>query len=52
MDLGDGDAFEFAFTYVPNEDVIGNGLSNPQHQVKLEMDQLILGLSWTFNLDD
>lgn len=52
MDLEDGDSFEFSFTYVPNESVSGPGLSNPGHTVKLEMDQLILGASWTFNLDD
>ncbi|MBT8449353.1 MAG: outer membrane protein transport protein, partial [Gammaproteobacteria bacterium] len=52
LDLGDGDAFEFAFTYVPNESVQGRGLQVPDHIVTIDMDQLILGASWTFNLGD
>jgi len=52
LDLGDGDAFEFAFTYVPNESVQGRGLQVPEHIVTIDMDQLILGASWTFNLGD
>jgi long-chain fatty acid transport protein len=51
LDLGEGDAFEFMLTYVPEETVSGPGLLNPNHIVNLAMDQLIVGISWTINME-
>lgn len=50
--LDSGDAFEFSFAYVPEESVSGPGMMNPNHKVTIAMDQMIVGASWTFNLDD
>jgi len=51
LDLGEGDAFEFAFTYVPSEEVTGYGMAMNNDVITLEMDQMIMGFSWTINMD-
>lgn len=45
-DLASGSAFEFAAAYVPTVSVVGQGMMNPTHEVKIEMKQYVVSFGW------